>query len=130
HLRPVRSAVGRAFPEPLRPLAEMAVVPSAVFPRAAASETWTREAWAALTQAWTGDSERLPTTAWSRARLDDAYTTFQPVLGGTPVTLTPPSADSAPPRVWRNETAWALLPRSGAAVSTLRPLIERSPKTA
>src|SRR4029077_18750363 len=118
HLRPVRSAVGRAFPEPLRPLAEMAVVPSAVFPRAATSETWMPEAWAALTQAWTGDSERLQTTPWSRARLDDPNTTFQPVLAGTTVTVTTPSAESAPPKVWRNETAWALLPRSGCAVST------------
>src|SRR6185437_5069272 len=124
------NTVGRTVSEPLRPLAEMAVVPSAVFPRAATSESWMPEAWAALTQAWTGDSERVPTTAWSRARLDDAYTTFQPVLAGTTVTVTTPSAESAPPKVWRNETAWALLPRSGAAVSTLRPLIERIPKTA
>src|SRR6478609_3353121 len=108
----------------------MAVVPSAVFPRAATSETWMPVAWAALTQAWTGESERVPTTAWSRARLDDAYTTFQPVLAGTTVTVTTPSAESAPPKVWRNETAWALLPRSGAAVSTFRVLTERSPKAA
>ncbi len=124
------NTVGRTVSEPLRPLAEMAVVPSTVFPRAAASETRMPAALAALIQAWTGVSERLPTTAWSRARLDDAYTTFQPVFAGTTVTVTTPSAESAPPKVWRNETAWALLPRSGAAVSTLRPLIVRSPKTA
>src|SRR5436190_20909440 len=129
-LAAVPNTVGRTVSKPLRPLAERAVAPSAVLPSAATSETWMPAALAALIQARTGDSERLPLTAWSRARLDDAYTTFQPVFAGTTVTVTTPSAESTPPKVWRNETARALLPRRGAAVSSLRSVTEPSPKAA